>query len=457
MPDQFGFETPKEALARVRKGFAESREKVLSLGQSASPGVQFGSSLGVIFGPMIKKRLDTRRARKEERARLMQFGELSPEQATEVAKQRISPEFQEVRDAKKLESISATGRGIVDTLITNGVPPQRAQAVGMFEIAQRMSDAGMNQQASALRVQAGSILEEQGQKEAELANLKSRTAASAATAEKTLTELESDDDTYVQFSDDGQILDVQSMAVTDSEERESLRKQGYVNVGNNAFGVQFDRSAFADAPKTMSEAVQGKLIQGLGMLSGISTLKQISDQTGFIQGPFRNTLAKFGIELWDKEGFVDAVAVRKKMRADIQSLIDGIPSDYDAGVFEAIIPDPGAFQSRKLYDAQIGVLERQTQDLVRLTLEFHMGTDKPVPKAVQDAAFAAGIRLDEIAPLSEDEIQFIRANPSNNVFTNHQKEMEKQVELFQNTADSIQPDPERVKEDEDLRNFYTSP
>jgi hypothetical protein len=143
------------------------------------------------------------------------------------------------------------------------------------------------------------------------------------------------------------------------------------------------------------------------------------------------------------------------MRADIQSIIKGIPSNYDAGIFEAMIPDPGAFKSERFYNAQLDVLEDSTRELVKLTIEFHKGTQKPIPKSVLDAAFMSGIRVDDLAPMDSDEVAQIKNNPDNNVFTAHQKNTQRIQTEFMKTTKDLRTPEEIAEEDADLNFFFT--
>jgi hypothetical protein len=380
---------------------------------------------------------------------------LSEEEAKAQARQSIDPQFAEVREAKKLEELAAKGRSITDELIVSGVPAQRAQAVGMLQVAQRLNDAGLNQEATTMRAQASELLQAQQKKEEELSNLQARTAASIGSEERADATLAADDDTFIKIDDNGAISDTRSMPITAEEERQELRDQGYINVGNAAFGVQFTREDFAGAPKEVPRGTQEDIIGGLNMLSSIDILRSINSQTGFIEGPARSMMARLGITAFDNEGFVEATAVRRKMRADIQSIIKGIPSNYDAGIFEAMIPDPGAFKSETFYNAQLDVLENSTRELVKLTIEFHKGTQKPIPKSVLDAAFMSGIRVDDLAPMDSDEVAQIKNNPDNNVFTAHQKNTQRIQTEFMKTTQDLRTPEEIAEEDADLNFFFT--
>ncbi len=453
MANVFGFQTVEEANEAIRQRWIENNQRVQAMGRNAPPGVQVGQALANMFGGRVKRALDTRTARKEERDRLMETQGLSKDEARDVAKATISPEFAEVRKAKRMEEISLGGRSVMDELIANGVPAARAQAVGMFEVAKRLSEQGFPEEASALRVQASELLQQQDKADAELANLRARTSASTASAESTRASMRANDDTFIKINNDGSISDAKSMPLTDAEGRQRLRDRGYINVGNGAFGIQFNREDFAGAPKEIPRGTQEDIIGGLNMLSSIDVLRSINHQTGFIEGPARSAMAALGITAFNNEGFVDAVAVRRKMRADIQSIIKGIPSNYDAGIFERMIPDPGAFKSRRFYDAQLDVLESATRELVELTIAFHQGTQKPIPKDVLNAAYAAGIRPQEVEPMDADEIETIKKNPDNNVFTAHQKQLEMQAELFKNSQNTLET-PERQQEVNDAISYY---
>ena len=90
MPDSFGFETPQEAIARVRERFSEQQTDLGRTALGSSPGGQAGIALGQIFGPSIRKSLETRSARRSEAERLVRETGLSKQEARARAKQRAS-------------------------------------------------------------------------------------------------------------------------------------------------------------------------------------------------------------------------------------------------------------------------------------------------------------------------------------------------------------------------------
>jgi hypothetical protein len=398
--DAFGFETPAGALARVRNRAAQQRAQFFSSNASQRQGRRVGQALADIFGMPARRALDTATARREEVERLIQSG-ADEATARRTARETVKPEFAEVRKAKRMQELTTAGQSMVDDLIEQGVPGDRARAVGMLNVARSLEQAGFGTEATHIRTQASELMQAQVEREAALDNIQARTAGTRASTAETVTTLAADDDTFIKFDDDGVITSMVSLAVTDVEERESRREQGYINVGNAAFGINLDQETLRGM-KPPSENVQENLIAGLSMLSGLRTLEGVQDQTGIIEGPLRGLASRLGMA---KDGFIDAVAVADKMRADIQSLIKGIPSNYDAAVFEKLIPDPRKMESTELYNSRVRLLRDETTRMLELIVGFHKGTDRVIPDEVRAAARELGVDLDAVEPMNEQSFK----------------------------------------------------
>ena len=154
MPDSFGFETPEEVLARLR---AEARERSNAFAQTPigqSPGGQLGQSLAAIFGPALRKHLDTRALRKSEAQRFVEATGVSQREARQLAKQNIPAEFAQVRQAKDVQKAGQSSVKLRDELIRNGTSVVDAQVAGMFSMAATLRNLGLNDQATELSLQA---------------------------------------------------------------------------------------------------------------------------------------------------------------------------------------------------------------------------------------------------------------------------------------------------------------
>lgn len=181
MPDAFGNLTPQEVLAmmqdRAGKRFAQAQA-------TGNPGVQAGASLAAIFGRPLAKTLDTREARKEETLRLMKTQGISREEAEKQAKMNVGREFKSVRKAQQLQDASAEMQDFIDGLDPS-IPIDMRMAQGKLMLSNRMRSMGLTTEANNLAQQATAEIAAAEQAALERENLKARTRASVASAEKT--------------------------------------------------------------------------------------------------------------------------------------------------------------------------------------------------------------------------------------------------------------------------------
>ena len=182
MPGTFGFETPQEAQARVAELFRQQR---LDFSQSAlaqTTGGRAGQALGQIFGGSIRKFLDTRAARKGETQRLIETTGLSVQEARQLAKENVAPDFKEVRKAKKIQTAGISARELIEELAPK-VGIKLARASGLVMMAIELRKVGMPDRATELTLEAAEIRQAEELRLAELDGLKARTAGTRASTE----------------------------------------------------------------------------------------------------------------------------------------------------------------------------------------------------------------------------------------------------------------------------------
>jgi hypothetical protein len=184
MPDAQGFETPQEAQARILKG---QRDRLRAGQASSSSGTQLGASLGAIFGPAIRKSLDTREAREEYAQRLVRDKGIPLEEAREQAKISVGREFKEVRKAQDIQRVQEDLPAI---MATKAGSPASKVAQAQLEISNRLRSLGMITEANALALQAHQALSLDEEKQLEMADLRAQTAGRLASTEKTRAETE---------------------------------------------------------------------------------------------------------------------------------------------------------------------------------------------------------------------------------------------------------------------------
>jgi hypothetical protein len=178
MPDAFGNPTPQEVIQGIQ---SQSRQSFLQAQQTGSPGVQAGASLAALFGPAIKKTLDTRRARKDEATRLMRTKGLDRAAAEEQAKASIGREHAEVRRARTVQEATLGMQEFMDNL-PRSIPLDMRNAQGKLFLSNRMRNMGLTTEANNLALQANEEMAAAEQAQLERDNLKARTRATTAQA-----------------------------------------------------------------------------------------------------------------------------------------------------------------------------------------------------------------------------------------------------------------------------------
>lgn len=391
----FGLETPEGALARVKARFAQRRRDFFASNASTDHGRQVGQAFADIFGPAARRALDTSVARKAEQERLISAG-TNPEEARKQAKASIDPQFAEVRRANAMQGLGVEAQGQIDTLLDSGVAPAKAQAVGMLTMARRLEGQGFRQEATQMRLQAGELLQADELREAQLDDLLSTTGSRDDSRRRDNLELLADSDNFMLF-EDGILKDAEAVPVVDVKRRRELEDMGYLK-GGSSLGFALD----GDSMKlTISDNTRESILAQINMLNGLDVLRSVRGMAGIVKGPALGLGLKLGLVTDDQ--LVNASAVADKMSADIQAMIKGIPSNYDAELFQLQVPDPRKSQSQAMYVARIDLLEDNVRKAIELTVSAHKGTNKEMPQELLHAMERMGIDQALIDPMSQEE------------------------------------------------------
>jgi len=286
-----------------------------------------------------------------------------------------------------------------------------AQIKAMVNTSTKLRQAGSGKDASALLQQAVAMQTQHKQKKLEREKLRAQISASeAATAESGARTAQLDADLTIQdvqnffkIEEDGTTTFDAALS-RDAAKMQRLIDGGFIALGNVGLSAVNDTLDDATSRKVIPAGTQEGFASQLNLFAGIQALKAGAANTGIIEGPLRGFFAKFGYALPGEEGtsFINMTVIRRKMRADVQSIIKGIPSNYDAGIFEATIPDPAGFASQEMYEAAVGLMDQQIRVVISSTIAFHKGTDKPFPQKLIDVANSMGIDTDSIQPMNRD-------------------------------------------------------
>lgn len=163
---------------------------------------------------------------------------------------------------------------------------------------------------------------------------------------------------------------------------------------------QYDSRINAERTKPLPTDAQEKLRGGVSSLDSLKVLEENVDAFGLLAGPRTKAAASLGGQ---PESVAVAEAIRK-METDMQSLIKGIPSNYDMKLFINRIPrlmgaTGGLGDTRETAKEKIKLLKKEAEGLIRGTISYYKGIGGyAVPPEVEKMAEERGIKIDEIEP-----------------------------------------------------------
>lgn len=407
MPDIFGNPTPLEAQMMVQEAFRKRQREFANSAMAASPGAQAGQALANIFAPMIKKGLETRAARKTEVERILEAKpEMTERDAKALARERIKPEYAQVRRAQRYQEHTSKIGPLREYLVTNGndgkgMTDIGAQTKARLLVANDLADAGFVAEAQAIRQQALDEFKAEELRVAKLDNLRAETSQTRTSTLADRLAMETDTDTYLYIRglQAGEPLQVSEVKLTDLETRDVYDQpnSGWVKAPASWLNASLPEEAVTGR-RAITNAEQEALIANFGMLAGLDVMKAAVPYAGvdgiFPTGFFNRWRGEFGM---GPQEVIDAVTVEKKMAADVQSLVKGIPSNYDAKIFERLIPRLGGVRSRRYYETAVQLLEDTTREAIEMRIAFHKGTKTEIPQSIESAARRVGINIDDVA------------------------------------------------------------
>lgn len=171
MPDQFGLETPQEAVNKVRMQFQQQRERFNNSALANDDASVVGQALANIFGPTIRKTLETRGARKSVAQKLVRETGMSVQEARAEAKERVPRDFNAVRMANQMKKATAKSVSTFNDL-EGVIGTERAQAASETVLAHQLRRMGFDSEATAFTVKAQERIQAEDIRELNLRKLK---------------------------------------------------------------------------------------------------------------------------------------------------------------------------------------------------------------------------------------------------------------------------------------------
>lgn len=144
-------------------------------------------------------------------------------------------------------------------------------------------------------------------------------------------------------------------------------------------------------PEPIPDKVQDDITGMLRLHDNLTTIDKNKDVFGPLEGRARQMIpGSYGGNQAN-----DAYAAQGQVRADVQSVIKGIPSNYDARIFENTLPQPG--DGEDLIAAKKKVLDRTIELGLRNTVANYQGTKQEISPAILKQITDRGIDLDNIS------------------------------------------------------------
>lgn len=347
-----------------------------------------------------------------------------------------------------LAPVQKASMGLLDEFLSLGVPADRAQGLALMQTSRRLRELGFVDEAAKLQAQGIAALKTAEEFEMTKQKHVVDVANTQSTRVKRDEELEASTETWVKIDGDtGKILDAKQLFVTDDDILREHARAGYIKISSGNSMLNLTTEDFASG-RPPPETILENIVAADRMLSNLDVLWAVKDQTGILEGPLRGAMAARGISLFGNGNFVDALAVTRQMKADIQSLVKGIPSNYDAAIFELTVPDPTRFAGSPIYQAQLRLLDRNVRSLVALTLAYYQGTNRALPPAVEAWARSWGISVNDVAPMSPEDVARVNRDKDvpfdqqNNPFADHARNSRIQTRRLLGPIQDELPAPE---------------
>jgi hypothetical protein len=162
---------------------------------------------------------------------------------------------------------------------------------------------------------------------------------------------------------------------------------------DNPVGITFRRGA----PKPLPEAAQGDLSGALDALRALDTIEGGIGESGVVEGRVSKGQAALGFN----ERAIDFETARNNLKLAAQSLIKGIPSNFDVQTVINTLPDLTLPES--VNRSRLEFTRQVTADLIRGKIAFYKGTGYNIPPLLVQRASALGVNVDDVAPVDVNE------------------------------------------------------
>jgi hypothetical protein len=204
----------------------------------------------------------------------------------------------------------------------------------------------------------------------------------------------------------GDPMDFRAVDTNNPRDVAEAREAGYapeqINVSVQSPNVASIRDAQAAPTDVRQDLTFGlNTLDNLSQMRELSTvIKGFSTSTG---APNPNAVVQY---LGGRIGVGDATlkwnALENSMRADVQALIKGTPSNKDQEIFEKLVPT--FWEPENVKRTKIDLLEKTQKNLVQLQIGFLKHTKQAVPEEIVSLARSRGVDVGSVPAMTGEAV-----------------------------------------------------
>lgn len=144
--------------------------------------------------------------------------------------------------------------------------------------------------------------------------------------------------------------------------------------------------------KALPQNAQDAITGGLASLKSLDVMEAALPQTGVVRGRVSNVETALGAN----KAAIDFKTARSNLMVQAQSIIKGIPSNFDITTFEKTLPD--MTQPQSVNKSRIEYSRNIITQLIADTISYYKFTGARIPPDVLAQAKAQGVNVDSIKP-----------------------------------------------------------
>jgi hypothetical protein len=146
-------------------------------------------------------------------------------------------------------------------------------------------------------------------------------------------------------------------------------------------------------PKAIPQDALKSIISTFDSLDFLDTMDKNIEHSGIIEGPIKKGMAYLGI---GSPGVVDFETARKQFKLAAQSMIKGIPSNFDVQILIDTLPD--LTRPETVNASRIKTARKMARSLIHNTISYYKAAGYTINPQLENKAQSYGIDINQVTP-----------------------------------------------------------